>query len=508
MPPKRIGAPLAKGKAKAKAHAKALAKAKAGARAKAAARAAAKARAVAAAKAGAGGGRRGRRRPAAKEEEAGKAASKVNVGDVVGGSLEGTYWEGTFTPTGQYIEFEVRGTSSDNLLKYLSGIDPKRIDVHVCKEPCEHKVWKDGLFHLTKSSLVGSGVEDWMSNVVAVPRREEGDEDELAQLRKEAAEARGRSRDRKRRSKTRSKKRSRTRSKKRKREKSEEKREEKEAKRKSAKIRAKKSVEQVLGSTGLDPDPSLRRRFLRRAQRLAQGKKKKKSKEKKKDKASSCSQRGSEGSSSSSTSSHDGQGVEREELFGATTSAKQIAQKLPGVLTASWLRDAQDYLVTSQGQIWNQEEKEVQPLAVQYFRQQARPRMGGAMSREYHTLATMVDLTILGRVAELTDVGTQRMKSLLAAASGVHFTVAQKMEVLPPEKVAAASLQETQEAARQAREEEKTMAKAAKRPTWGNPPADQGKGGKGKDGKGKKGKNKDGKGRDGDKGGSGEAKRS
>ena len=79
------------------------------------------------------------------------------------------------------------------------------------------------------------------------------------------------------------------------------------------------------------------------------------------------------------------------------------------------------------------------------------------------------------------------------------------MELVPPDKTAAASLQETMDASKEAREEQKVMSRASQNPGWQRSYPEAPKGGKGKDGKGKKGKNKDGKTRDGDKGGGGEA---
>ena len=85
---------------------------------------------------------------------------------------------------------------------------------------------------------------------------------------------------------------------------------------------------------------------------------------------------------------------------------------------------------------------------------------------------------------------------------------AEKLEVIPPDRTAAASLEETHEAARRAREEAKVFAKASKRPDWNPNPSEGSKGpGKGKDGKGKKGKSKDGRGKGGDRGGDGDQKK-
>lgn len=111
--------------------------------------------------------------------------------------------------------------------------------------------------------------------------------------------------------------------------------------------------------------------------------------------------------------------------------------------------------MNAQGQLWSQQETEVQPLAVQFFRQQAQLKLTGAMAREYLSIAVMIDLGLQGRIAELTDVGTQRFKSLLATASGLHFSIAQKMEVVPLDRTAPESLLETREATRAHQDEER-----------------------------------------------------
>ena len=93
----------------------------------------------------------------------------------------------------------------------------------------------------------------------------------------------------------------------------------------------------------------------------------------------------------------------------------------------------------------------------------------------------------------------------MATSSGVHYSVAQKMELLPPDKTAAASLQETLDASKEAREEMRVMNRASTNPLWQRGGTDAPKGGKGKEGKGKKGKQK-GKG-EGEKGGGADGKK-
>jgi hypothetical protein len=505
MPPKAH--PGAKAKAKAKAKGKARAKAKASAPKR-----------IAAPKLGAGGRRRAVLKrpgsaggPAERVEDPAKPS--LSLDQLLSGKLlviEGLYWEGTATiagkgidisktGSGHFLKVEVTGTSSASLLTYLTGRQPRHLSVHLCSDPCEEKIWRDGLMHLVKAQIWDKEEEDWMSNLkeVHIDSGEAPPGDELAGLRREAAELR----DKKKKSRSPSRKR-----------KDKERRldVDEEMKSKDYKIKAKKKLEDVLGMTGLDPDPATRRVFLRRAKRLVDGKKKKKKKKRKKkggEGSSSDSESGSKGSSLSSSFSAGARGLEMEELFGSSSTAKRVAQEFPGVLTSSWIRECQDYLMNAQGQLWSQQETEVQPLAVQFFRQQAQLKLTGAMAREYLSIAVMIDLGLQGRIAELTDVGTQRLKSLLATASGVHFSIAQKMEVVPLDRTAPASLLETREATRAHLDEERALQRASKRPQWHGSPSETPKGGKGKDGKGKKGKGKDGKGKEQDRGAGQEQKK-
>lgn len=130
--------------------------------------------------------------------------------------------------------------------------------------------------------------------------------------------------------------------------------------------------------------------------------KKKKSKKKKESSLTGSSSKGSRDNTSSEDSTQEaGQSAE---LFGETLLARKIGAKFPGVLSASWIQECQDLLMTSQGQMWSQVESVLPPLAVQYYRQVVSPRMGGAMGREYYSLAYMMDLALQGRIAETCDV--------------------------------------------------------------------------------------------------------
>ena len=518
MPPKAKPGPKAKARGKAKAKAKVFPKAKARAKARVRGRLGRSPGRLAPVSGGV------KRRPALdKPEVRGEevAIDSLGVDDFLGKNtlvLEGLYYEAgvkiagkgcgvSAQEGGQYLTFQVEGTMSESLLQYLSGTADKRIVVHLCGGDCSHKVWREDLVHLTKATRWKTAAEDWMGNAreVAILPGGEGERDELRRVREEAIEMATPGVGRTRRSRTRSPK------KKKKKEEAEEKKEKEKPEGKKLKVQAEKSLEAVLGHTGLDPSQEVRKRFIKRARKLVQGKKYKKKSKKRKSRKNSSSpgETDSQASkTSSSSSSQEDKGIDQEDLFGGASSVRKVSQEYPGVLTASWIRECQRFLLDSQGQVWTKREGSVPPLAVQFFRNQMHGKMSPPMAREYVTIAFMIDLMLQGRIPESADIGVQRLKSLLSTHSGVHYSIAQKLEIIPADKTNPASLEETQEAARLAREESRVLSRASKPPSWstsyGGEPF---KGGKGKDGKGKKGKSKEGKGKDSEKGSQGDQKR-
>ena len=426
--------------------------------------------------------------------------------------IRGAYWDadvvlvgravGAEIPDGtRYLRVAVSGTKSEALLRYLSGVADKRLLVHLCGPACPSRTWQDGVVHGEKVSQWTAAQEDWMTNCqVVAPDPPLRGEDELEEMRREAARAGGTpgaplEGEGGRVAKEAEKK-----------EKKKEKEKEKKKKdRKPVKVKGKKDLEDVFGATGLDPDPEVRGRMHKKGRKILKNhKKEKKKKSKDKEGKSSSSQGSTGGTSEEEESSTVGTGVP---LFDEQTGVKRVARGVPGLLTANFIAEAQEYLMNSQGLGWSAHKGEVPPLATQYFRNQLQPRMGGAMSREYQTLAYCVDQCLQGQVALGVDCMIQRMKALASIAGGVHFSVAQKLEILPAEKVNPASLEETQQAAQAARREEKVFGQANRGPrpwqpsSFGGEPGGQGRG-RGSGGKGKKGKGKDQKGKeDGNKGG-------
>ena len=299
MPPKVLVRPaavlrpgvLARGVAKAKA--KALAKAKAVAKPKA------KGKARAKAKAGDPARRRRRDRSGDKgEEDEGqgdmeiselfKKGEEIEAGKVprnlwqIGQKIivtRGTYWEEAVDLVGvvkglvvgedqDILQLALEGSQAESLVKW-AGLHPeRRLEVHLCLPDCP-RMAKEGLVHAVRVRLWSQALSaPWMDNLVAVRRGDPGEEDELRRLREEA--------DRRERAKKKERARpgeedaeagrSSSSSRRARRKRKEKKKKEKKSKRK---IVATKQLDQVFGTTALDPTPEVRKVLRKKARRAA-----------------------------------------------------------------------------------------------------------------------------------------------------------------------------------------------------------------------------------------------
>lgn len=498
MPPKGIPRGKAKAKAKAKAGAKAKAKAKARGGVPARIRLRRPAAALPAAVPPAA-------EPGAAGAEVDLASLSVrellNLGKLL---IKGTYWEASVViagrpkgihhdTNGSYLQLLLEGTQSEAVLRFATTKDDKIILVHLCDKPCSTKTWRDDLIHVDQAKTISGPEEDWMTNLVRVaPGPESVRGDELGALRREArdlivdAPPPGEEGEKRREPKEPAGEKD-----------GKKKKDKREGKEKeSKKLKGKKSLQDVYGGTGMDPQPSKRKSYRKSARKLAKAQKKKK---KKKARLTSSSGSGSSsaGSPSKAGGSESGDSGLEENLFGENSLVRLLSKRYPGVLTADWIRETQEYLMNAQGQMWSSHISELPPVGVHYFRSHVAHKMSGPMAREFLSLVYTLDLMVQGHMALAADVVTQRLKSLLSTNSGIHFSVSQRLELLPHDRQVPASLEETQEAAKAAKAEEQVMARASKggRP-WGSNASENPKGGKGREGKGKKGKSKDHKGRD------------
>ena len=506
MPPK--GKALAKPKAKAKGKAKA----KAGAKAKARIRP---------------GRVAPRRRPAGVRvvpspvvgaaEEAEKFAKGERVSAHVVGplewqpglfvALEGTYWQGPSEVAGRVVSYlqegdnreivvDVRGTTTERLLKWASGQAKAQLRVHLCPAGCSGEKVSDDYFHAEKVCRIPPGVMvPWMTCL------EPGGGDELRELRMGLGDPKEK-KDPKKDVKPKSSDSSSGRKKKEKKKKKKKKKEEKErsagstararSSGRGSRLKGQMKLDRVFGGTGLDPKPEVRRQIRKKVRKSLDKRGKKET---------------SSGSSTSTSSS--GGSLSNEGLFPEGRKVRGVARKAPGALAAQAIEEMREHLLTSSGQVWSLSgEGAIPPLALQYYRMVMRARMSGGMAREALTMAYIADLGLQGRIAEAMDVTLQRLKSLELSSSGTDYRVSQRIELAPLDQEAVASATERRQALQEVREEAKLRHQSGKGGDWQK--GDSWKGGqKGKwdrpDGKGKD-KKGDRKGEDatkGDRGGGG-----
>ena len=259
------------------------------------------------------------------------------------------------------------------------------------------------------------------------------------------------------------------------------------------KVVGTKELSKLFKDTGLDPAPKTRRRFKRRAAKVARAKK---------DQA--------EGGSSDSSGSSSSEEIEDDTMFGGGSKIVSIGRRFPGTLAATAIEEAAEGLVTLEGGVWNTTTGALPALFGRYHRLHLQGRMTPAMSRQCHTLTQILDSLMRGEAARACDLAAQRVKALEMMAQGSHFSVAQQLELVGKETLTMSTTAEYQDAARRAREEGKAKAESA-RPYgsrgYGGGRNEEGQKGSGKKGGGKgKGNKGDGKKNDGNKGDAGKPK--
>ena len=116
---------------------------------------------------------------------------------------------------------------------------------------------------------------------------------------------------------------------------------------KKMKIVGTKDLTAVLGTTALDPKPTVRRQVKKRAKRAARKK-------------------GRRGGSSSSTSQPSSSGTEETldesgHLFGEEVKVKMVGKRFPSPLTLNTLEQMQAAVVTQSGQPWDLDRTSLPP---------------------------------------------------------------------------------------------------------------------------------------------------
>lgn len=407
--------------------------------------------------------------------------------------VEGEYWGGKCKLCGLIQGLQVKGagdseitltaegTDHEELLKWISGNPGTLVRVHLCGKACLNKVDSNGLVHGQQVRLKSREDEGgWAENL-------KGSLDELAQLRKDARQAGEREpeaperREEKKQKKKKKKKVKESES-------STSKDKKKAAKEENRKLKSQKDLKVVFGTTGLDPDVRVRKQVRRRVKKRLRSKKRR-------EEESTSSNGTSEGSSGVDSLGSGDSG----DIFEEAHKVRTIAKRAPGALTCSMVRGMQRQLLTASGSVWDQDTGAVPPVALQFFRNQLQGKLSGGASREALTLCWALDLGLQGKLADMMDCLSQRLKSVEMTANGGSWMVSQRVEVVPPDKPLLASRAEAQAAAKENKEEMKVRAltKGKEKGRGENPGGwrPMGKGEqKGKDkAKGKKGDREDGK---------------
>ena len=433
------------------------------------------------------------RRPARREaegspgrrEEEWVSLSKITLGalnlrqKVV---LEGRYWESPVLVAGETRgvvindgdatwRLWVTGTQSESLLREIAG-RCKELRIHVCPDPCDKLVWAKDLIHGLRYRVQGEPAEEWWTNLEEVPRGDPRprEDDPLHRIRQEmveradqgevayspeAVDPPGKG------------------------EGVVEEKAAKKSKKRKAKVRVQLEVpvQDVFKHSALDPDASVRHELMRKARKIRKGGKKKKKKGSRSRSKESTEEDTGESSDSSSLGERR---IATSELFESERRSLRLWRRVPGALTNAAILDMQEQMMTAQGYV-NRPVMEgaVAPVVAQYFRAHLQPHMGVAYARESLHLATILDLSLRGRVAAAMDVASQRLKALEAMARGTSTEIARRLELVGADRPSLLTTPEAGEAGREMQTEDRIMRRNTGRWSWED--KDFYKGGKGKE---------------------------
>ena len=328
--------------------------------------------------------------------------------------VAGTLREISVTEKGQYLVIALEGTQSEELMKWSSMMTAGGCEallwVHICLNSCKKDCVQDNLLHMT--GLQGLKiVEDWMSNCMPV-QGGVGDLDELGALResmKDLPSADGLgddtlppANDLNPRLRT-------------------ERKENEESARKKRKGKEKRNSERPSKAVGKTMEPLFKGTGLDKNVRVSKYVKKGKRRK----------QRSESTHSDKSTSSSSQPSETGVLIFGEEDRIRKLARTCLGGLTKMAVREVRRLLLVSTGEA--EEQGDVSPLFVRYWRQNLRQRVSPVLNRESLTVAYALDELLRGRVASAADVLCQRLKSLESLSSGEHWSTCQKLEVVPDE---------------------------------------------------------------------------
>ncbi len=94
-------------------------------------------------------------------------------------------------------------------------------------------------------------------------------------------------------------------------------------------------------------------------------------------------------------------------------------------------------------------------------------RMGRRTAREMRTISECLDCLLRGELPELGDMLMQRLKALERSVTDGNWTMAQEMELIPPDNSTLSSPAEVRSALQQARRNDRLKARSASRSPGG-----------------------------------------
>jgi len=348
-----------------------------------------------------------------------------------------------------YALARLTGTTGEALLKYHTANPDAVFRVHLCREDCNQQEVSDLLLHTKQiRQIVDMAQEEgWVSNLEKVRPMEEGDELEVLRARQRGLGGEPKvgdgvpggepERSRKDKKEDRKKKKEKRKGVGDRRARSASSEETVKMDGTMAKRAAKKKPGDLFRGTGLDPKEKVRRQVAKRARRSIR-------KKSKKDDSTLSS--GSTGSSGDSQVE-----AEEETVFQQASKVRLVASGFPGTLASQTLAQMRTVLLSEVGS--EDRPGVLKGCALAYFRQHVSKRSTGPAQRELLSIATSIDMMLNGNAAGAMDILVQRFKSVESTLTGCHWTVAQRLEVVPPDNVQLTPAQEMQDARRNVYEE-------------------------------------------------------
>lgn len=354
------------------------------------------------------------------------------------------------------LRIQPTGTTDEGLLKLQSGNPQQELRLVLCPADCNHEEVSEDLIHAVRlrKRRADPSEEAWVDNLEKVIPAEEGDE--LAKLRGllrhpgGEAEQGGKPEEKTKKEKEKDKKREKEKEKRKKKKKEKKKRttsstSEATSTGKAAldgtkpKQSSQKTAKSLFQGTGMDPSEKVRNKVSRMAKRYVRKKGKKSSSGSDSDRASSQAVSPDE---------------EGDSVFQQAARVRGIAEAYPGVLSCQAISQMRSNLLQGLGE----EEKGagVPAVSVMYYRQVLQKKASGGVARELLSLCAIADQLIKARPAQALDIALQRLKSAESTLNGTHWSVSQRLELLPQEQSTLTSVSEMKEAQKETWEESRT----------------------------------------------------